>query len=272
MKFDFVTAFPEMIDSYMNQSLMKKALESGVIGYTVLNPRVWSMDRHQSIDDKVCGGGEGMVGKPEPYIRGLSEYKNKYSQVKNRVIHLSPQGAVLNTAKIQELGQYDRICFVCSRYSGLDQRILNTVIDEEISIGDYVVAGGELPALIVAEAVCRFLPGFLGDPNSSKNDSFAIQGLEGPLFTQPRIVQNMEVPEVYLQGHHKKIEEYRYLTGMINTMIKRPDLTCDWRKEDLAAAHRFLNTSRDAELEVLGFLNHKTSLIAAIMKRKAQCE
>ena len=260
MKFDFVTSFPGMIDSYMSQSLMKKALDRQVISYEVLNPRQWSTDRHQSIDDKVFGGGEGMVGKAEPYLKGLREYRQKYSNEKIRVIHLSPQGKVLTADKVRELGAWDRLCFVCSRYSGLDQRIINDVIDEEVSLGDYVVSGGELPALILTEAICRFVPGFLGDPESAQIDSFSIQGLEGPLFTQPRTVEGRDVPEVYLQGNHKKIDRYRKLTGLLNTLMKRPDLQYRWEKSDLQDALKLLKETQDSELDVLGFLEQKSLL------------
>lgn len=264
MKFDFVTSFPGMIDSYMGQSLMKKAIDGRVISYEVLNPRQWSTDRHQSIDDKVFGGGEGMVGKVEPYVRGLREYRQKHAQAKLRIIHLSPQGKVLTADKVRELGQWDRLCFICSRYSGLDQRVLNEAVDEEISLGDYVVAGGELPALILTEAICRFLPGFLGDPESAKWDSFSVQGLEGPLYTQPRTFDGADVPEVYLQGNHKKIDHFRKLTGLINTLMKRPDLQYKWEKRDLQDSLKLLDDSKDSELEVLGFLEHKSLLQSKI--------
>ncbi|MFN7905999.1 MAG: tRNA (guanosine(37)-N1)-methyltransferase TrmD [Pseudobdellovibrionaceae bacterium] len=266
MKFDFVTPFPEMVTSYMGQSLMKRAVENHLIIYDVLNPREWSTDRHQSIDDKVFGGGEGMVGKVEPFFNGLQAYRNKHQQETIRIIHLSPQGGVLTTEKIKQLSRFERLCFVCSRYSGLDQRILNTSIDEEISLGDYVVAGGELPALIVTEAVCRFIPGFLGDAGSAAMDSFAIQGLEGPLFTQPRRFQDWEVPEVYLQGNHKKIEAYRRITGLLNTLMKRPELDYPWSFQDLHDAHNFLKSAPDSELEVLGYLKQKIEIMQRIVR------
>ncbi len=265
MKFDFVTSFPAMIDSYMGQSLMKKAIERGVISYEVLNPRSWSLDRHQSIDDKVFGGGEGMVGKVEPYVRGLRDYKQKNLQEKTRVIHLSPQGQLLTTEKVRQLGEWNRICFVCSRYSGLDQRVINEVIDEEISLGDYVVSGGELPSLILTEAICRFLPGFLGDPESAQWDSFSVQGLEGPLYTQPRTFEGKDVPEVYLQGNHKKIDHFRKLTGLLNTLKKRPDLSYQWDDQDLRQALEILTNEKDSVLEVLGFLDQKSILREKIL-------
>lgn len=269
MKFDFVTAFPLMIESYMGQSLMKKALDTGVIAYHVLNPRNWSLDRHQSIDDKAFGGGEGMVGKPEPYIRGLQEYRRQHQGENFKIIHLSPQGRPLSTAIVQDLGQCDRLCLVSSRYSGLDQRILNTCMDDEISLGDYVVAGGELPALVLAEAICRFVPGFLGDAESAQKDSFSIQGLEGPLFTQPRVFEQMAVPDVYLQGHHQKIEMYRKVTGILNTMLKRPDMRLMWPNSDLQQAWDFIQTAPEAELEALGFLKHKVLLQTSVQNHLA---
>ncbi len=255
-KFHFISIFPEMISDYMSKSLFKRALERNLLQYEIWNPRNFTEDCHQTVDDRPFGGGEGMVMKPEPLAKCLEQlFAQSTKPKKPRVLHFSPQGKVLTQRMAERLmRESDEFVFLSSRYSGVDQRFLNEFVDEEVSLGDYVLAGGELPSLVLCETMSRLIPGFLGDDLSSKSDSFSLPGLESPLFTQPRDWNGRQVPAVLLSGHHGKIEQWKKWVEVLITEKKRPDLLKNYPNELVIAAKKYQETLSEEELEQLGLI------------------
>lgn len=254
LRFHFITVFPEMIHSYLGQSLFKRALSKNLFTVKTWNPRDYAEDKHQTVDDKPFGGGEGMVMKPEPLARCLESLFGENERSDRTIsIHLSPRGETLNQDLVKDLSsRFDQFVFVSSRYSGVDQRVLNSHIDLEISLGDYVLAGGELPSLILCEALARQIPGFIGDVESVEKDSFSLPGLEAPLYTQPRLWRGVEVPEVLFSGHHLKIEEWRVCSEYLVTRERRPELLSRFSSEIREKAERFYEGLSSEEKKVLG--------------------
>ncbi len=222
MIFDILTIFPDFFDSPLREGIVRRALIAGKISVDVHDIRDYALDRHRMTDDRPFGGGEGMVMKPEPLVRCLQAIDGDQDQ--SLIILLSPRGRRLNQETVHRLSESSRLILVCGRYEGVDERFRDRYVDEELSIGDYVLTGGELAALVVIDAVTRLLPGVLGCPGSATNDSFSRGLLKYGQFTRPRIFENMPVPDVLLSGDHQAIVRYRLIESVRITMDRRPDL------------------------------------------------
>ncbi len=223
MKFSIVTIFPDMVQAYFNASIMKRAVDNGIISVAVHNLRDYTKDKHKSVDDYPYGGGAGMVMKPEPFFRITEDL---WPQKENRrIILLSPQGRLFSQRTAEELSREQKeIIFLCGRYEAIDERVKEQLADDEISIGDYVLTGGELPALVIIDAVARLMPGVLGDSRSSEEDSFTCGLLDYPHYTRPEIFSGMKVPDVLLSGNHSEIKRWRKKQSLKLTLERRPDL------------------------------------------------
>lgn len=224
MKFSVITLFPDFIQEGAQLGVVGQAITQGTIQLETLNPRTWTTDLHKTVDDRPFGGGDGMVMMAEPLSQCLGEVL-KSSTTHPRRIYLSPQGKKLDHHLVMELSREKHLLLLCGRYAGVDQRLLNHYQFEEISIGDFVLSGGELGALVVIDAVGRQLEGVLGHEQSAKEDSFAKNGLlEAPCFTRPREWNELAVPDFLISGNHKQINEDRWIISVIITFKKRPDL------------------------------------------------
>lgn len=224
MRIDIVSLFPEMFTGPLGQSMIKRAIDKGLLDIEVTNPRDFAYDKHQMVDDYPFGGGEGMVLKPEPMFRAIDQIKKQLLSKRCRTILMCPSGQTFSQKKAIELSGYEQLIFICGHYEGFDARIKEHLVDEAISIGDYVLTGGELPAMVIIDAVARMIPGVLGTQASAESDSF-YQGLLGyPQYTRPREFEGMTVPDVLLSGDHAKIAKWRRKESLRNTLINRPDL------------------------------------------------
>lgn len=224
MRFDVLTLFPELIQSHLDFSIMKRAAEEGVIKVNTVNPRDYTLDKHKKVDDTPYGGGAGMVLMPQPYVdayEGVNKLNNSIT------LMMTPQGEPFTDKISDELAEYEQIIILCGHYEGFDERIRDIIKPREISIGDFVLTGGELPALCVVDSVSRKIEGTLGKIESAHDDSFSDGLLEYPQYTKPREYRGLEVPEVLLNGNHKLIEEFRMEQKILRTKAKRPDL---WEK------------------------------------------
>jgi tRNA (guanine37-N1)-methyltransferase len=221
MQIDVITIFPEVFAPFLRTSLIGRAVEEGLINVGLHDLREYTDDPHRSVDDEPFGGGGGMVMLAQPW---LSAVRALSGDREPRRLLLSPQGTPLNDAKVRELANESHLMLCCGRYEGVDERVIEAVIDEEISIGDYVMAGGEVPAMVLIEAVSRYVPGVVGLPESVENESFREGLLDYPHYTRPRVIEGMAVPEVLLSGNHRAIEEWRRQEALRATRRKRPDL------------------------------------------------
>jgi tRNA (guanine37-N1)-methyltransferase len=233
MIFDILTIFPEIFRSPLAESLLKKALDRELIQVRVWNLRDFTEDKHRTTDDYPYGGGAGMVMKAEPIFRALEEIKSKDPEA--RAILLTPQGERFHQGLAKELSEQKHWILVCGRYEGLDERVRLGVVDREISIGDYILNGGEIPALVFLEVISRYVPGFLGSEQSVEEESFSDGLLEYPQYTRPPVFCGMEVPEVLLSGNHAEIKRWRRRESLKRTYRRRPDLLekADLSEEDL---------------------------------------
>ena len=223
MIFDVLTLFPEMIQNHLQYSILKRAVDSGVIDVRTVNPRDFTLDKHKKVDDTPYGGGAGMVLMPQPYVDAYESVE----KIENSItIMLSPQGEPLKEGLVKELANYDQIVMLCGHYEGFDERIREIIKPREISIGDFVLTGGELPALCVIDAVSRKIEGTLGKIESANDDSFADGLLEYPQYTKPREYRGLRVPDVLLNGNHKEINEFRQEQSIKRTKGPRPGLMC----------------------------------------------
>jgi tRNA (guanine37-N1)-methyltransferase len=220
--FEVVTLFPEMFDGFLAASLLGKAVAAGLVKVTCTNPRDFAVGRHRSVDDTPCGGGPGMVLRVEPFAAALDDIVARRGPA--RKILLSPQGAPLDQARVRQLATLERIVLVCGRYEGFDERVGSVLCDEELSLGDYVLAGGELAAAVVIEAVSRLLPGVLGCGQSAVDESFRVGRLEHPQWTRPLEFRGHSVPAVLLSGNHAAIDRWRRREALLRTLQRRPDL------------------------------------------------
>ena len=227
MRFDVLTLFPELIESHMNYSIMKRASEEGIIEVVTHNPRDYTLDKHKKVDDTPYGGGAGMVLMPQPYVDCYEDVELKTNSI---TVMMTPQGEPFTDALSNKFALYDQIVILCGHYEGFDERIREIIKPREISIGDFVLTGGELPALCIIDSVSRKLEGTLGKIESAQNDSFSDGLLEYPQYTKPRNYRGLEVPKVLLNGNHKLIEEYHLEQKIIRTKTKRPDLYEKWEK------------------------------------------
>ena len=221
MIFDVLTLFPEMIDNYCGYSILKRAVENNVLQVNTINPRDFTLDKHKKVDDTPYGGGAGMVLMAQPYVDAYESVKKQENSI---TVMLSPQGTPLDDKLVNDLAKYDQIVMLCGHYEGFDERIRDIIKPMEISIGDFVLTGGELPALCLIDAVSRKIEGTLGKIESADEDSFSNGLLEYPQYTKPREYRGLNVPEVLLNGNHKEINEFRMQESLKRTQIKRPDL------------------------------------------------
>ena len=221
MRFDVLTLFPEMVENYFQFSILKRAVEGGVVSVNTINPRDYTENKHKKVDDIPYGGGAGMVLMPQPYVDAYSAVNKLESSV---TVMLSPQGEPLTDNIVNELAGYKQIIMLCGHYEGFDERIREIIKPREISIGDFVLTGGELPALCLIDAVSRKVEGTLGKIESADEDSFSNGLLEYPHYTKPREYRGLKVPEVLLNGNHKEIAEFRLQQSIERTKKKRPDL------------------------------------------------
>jgi tRNA (guanine37-N1)-methyltransferase len=222
MNFAVLTIFPEMFDPFWAHGIIRKAIEEQKIFTSAVNIRDYAEDRHQVTDDRPYGGGSGMVMKPEPLAGAIRAAIQRAPE--SKTVLLSPQGRVLNQTMAQELAALEGLVLICGRYEGVDERVSHDLIDYEISIGDYVLTGGELAAMIVIDAVTRLIPGTLGGEQAAEKDSFSNGLLEHAHYTRPRIFEGRQVPEILLSGHHREIEKWRLESSLMRTLLKRSDL------------------------------------------------
>ncbi|MCK8827114.1 tRNA (guanosine(37)-N1)-methyltransferase TrmD [Natroniella acetigena] len=224
MKINVLTLFPEMFKSVLGTSMLAKAKEQELISVDLIDIRDYTQDKHRQVDDYPYGGGAGMLLKPEPIFRAIDDVDYP-SQTP--IIFLTPQGETFNQAKAKELANYEELILLCGHYEGVDQRVREELITNEISLGDYVLTGGELPAMVLIDAVARLIPGVLGSQESAVEDSFYQGILDYPHYTRPRDYKGLEVPQVLLSGDHGRIERWRRKKALENTLHKRPDLLKD---------------------------------------------
>ena len=221
MRFDVLSLFPEIINDAANFSIIKRALRENIIQINAVNPRDYTLDKHKKVDDTPYGGGAGMLLSCQPYLDALKSVK----RLKNfKTIIMSPQGKTFNQQMAKDFAQYEQLIIVCGHYEGFDERIIQISQAEEVSIGDFVLTGGEFPALCIIDSVTRLLNGALGDEESAEYDSHYDGLLEHPHYTKPREYEGLQVPEILLNGNHEKIKEWRRLQQFIVTKEKRPDL------------------------------------------------
>ena len=228
LKIDVITLFPEMIASASSFGVLGQGLKGSLLEIQAHSPREFALDKHRTADDRPFGGGDGMIMLAETLEKSILKVKHKNS----RVIYLSPQGPVLTDEKARALAKEEHLIFVCGRYGGIDQRVLNTQIDEELSIGDYVLSGGELGALVAIDSLSRFIPGVLGHGDSANQDSFSEGLLEHPNFTRPREYSEQQVPEVLLGGNHALIADWKRKVSALVTLSKRPDLFLSYLEKE----------------------------------------
>lgn len=225
MLIDILTIFPEMFHGPFDYSIIKRAMEKELIKIRIFDIREYTTDKHKVTDDYPYGGGGGMVMKPEPIAKAIENALGKEKESSDtRVIFLTPQGAPFKQAVAKELARLKHLVLLCGHYEGIDERIREMFIDQEISIGDYVLTGGEIPAMVIVDAVVRIIPGVLGDENSYRQDSFYQGLLDYPQYTRPEVFRGQRVPEVLLGGHHQKIRQWRRRKAIERTLQRRPEL------------------------------------------------
>ena len=224
MRIDVVTIFPEALEPFLRASLLGKAVERGLLTTTVHNLRNYTSDPHRKVDDEPYGGGPGMVMTAQPFFSAVEALAPDREPDAPRVVLMSPQGRRFDQAHARELASLEWIVLLCGRYEGVDERVAEHLADEELSIGDYVLAGGEVAALVVIDAVARLVPGVVGDPESVARDSFEDGLLDHPHYTRPALFEGHEVPEVLLSGDHAAIERWRREEAAKRTRLRRPDL------------------------------------------------
>jgi len=242
-RFDVITLFPGLLDSYLGDSIIGRAIQNGIVEVHTTNPRDFTTDRHRTVDDAPYGGGAGMVMMAEPLGQAIDAVRAKASP--SRVVMLSPSGRLLTQAVVEEYAALGSVALLCGRYEGVDERLVEHAVDECLSIGDYVLTGGELGALTVIDAVSRQLPGVLGNSEGALDESFANEELlEHPQYTRPRTWKGLEVPEILLSGNHAAIAAWRSAKRVSRTATLRPDLLNRWAGDDperLARAQRDLD-------------------------------
>lgn len=220
MRIDVLTLFPEMFVGPLDVSIIQRARQAALLDVRIKNLRDYTHDRHQTVDDRPFGGGPGMVLKPEPLFEAVEDLASDNTHV----ILTSPSGQVFNQARARELAQKEHLLLICGSYEGVDERVCQALVDEELSIGDYVLTNGGLPAMVIIEAVTRLLPGVLGHEESAADESFSHGLLEYPQYTRPAEFRGMKVPEVLLSGNHAEIEKWRKQQASVRTAERRPDL------------------------------------------------
>jgi tRNA (guanine37-N1)-methyltransferase len=230
MLFDIITIFPHFFDSSLKDGVIRRAIEADILKVRTVNLRDFTTDRHRTTDDRPFGGGYGMVMKPEPIYKALDVLKKEPPE--SRVILLSPRGKLFDQALAGELAQFQRLILICGRYEGVDERIREHCVDIELSVGDYILTGGEIAALVMIDAISRLIPGVLGCESSAEKDSFSDGLLEFPQYTRPRVFNDWEIPDVLLSGDHSKIAKWRRMQSLGLTYEKRPELLQNARLDE----------------------------------------
>lgn len=224
MRIDIITLFPEMCSAVLGESIIGRAVKSGAVEIVYHQLRDYAYDKHKRVDDTPYGGGMGMVMKTEPIALCFEDICKQLGK-KPHLIYMSPIGTVLNQEKVKKMAtEHENICILCGHYEGVDQRVLDLLVDEEISIGDYVLTGGELPAMVLTDSICRMLPGVLSNDECFTEESHYNGLLEYPQYTKPAVWRDMEVPEVLLSGHHANVDKWRHKQSLIRTKNLRPDM------------------------------------------------
>lgn len=239
MRIDILTLFPNMFTGPFSESIIHRAVQKGLLHINIINIRDFSTDKHNKVDDYPYGGGAGMVMKPEPLFAAIewAHDNAKTAPDRRRTLLMTPQGQVFDQAKARFLSQFEHLIIVCGHYEGVDERVRQSLITDEISIGDYVLTGGEIPAMVVTDAVARLVPGVLGTENSLAEESFSEGLLEYPQYTRPEKFRGMLVPEILLSGNHKEIRKWRRKESLKRTLLRRPDLL---KKNELTEEDREL--------------------------------
>ena len=234
MKFHILTLFPEMIEQGLNNSIIKRAAEAGHLSINAVNIRDYTLDKHNKVDDYPYGGGAGMLMQAQPVYdayQSLVKEKEEKGEKTPRVIFMTPQGKTLKQEIAQELAKEEELIFLCGHYEGIDERVLEEIVTDELSIGDYVLTGGELPAMVVIDTVARLIPGVLNNDESANDESFAGNLLEYPQYTRPEVWHDKKVPDVLLSGHHANIAAWRKEQAVERTRVKRPDMYDKYMEE-----------------------------------------
>ncbi len=248
MIFDILTIFPNLLESPLNESIIRRARQQGSIAINITDIRDFAADKHAMTDDRPFGGGEGMVMKPEPLSAALRSVAR--AGAKPPVILLTPQGRTFSQEKARQLAREPQLILICGRYEGVDERFRRLYVTEELSIGDFILTGGELAALVVIDAVTRLLPGVLGCAASAENDTFSRNLLKHPQYTRPRVFEGLEVPAELLSGDHRRIEEYRFLASVRRTLAKRPEML---KREVFSAAEKRLLIQNGLHEAIAGY-------------------
>jgi tRNA (guanine37-N1)-methyltransferase len=232
MKLDLITIFPELFGPFFEKGMVGQAVKNGLVNVHITNPRTFALDKHKSVDDRPYGGGDGMVMLPEVMAKAVESIPLEGRPV----VLLSPQGERLTDKMAREFSRSEGLVLVCARYGGVDERFIRAHVDREVSVGDYILCGGEVASMCLIESTLRFIPGVLGNVESAEQDSFSNGLLEAPLYTRPEVFRGMTVPSVLLGGHHQQIKDWRARVGLLRTHFRRPDLVNPGQKEDLKQA------------------------------------
>lgn len=247
MRFDILTIFPDLLASPLTEGIIRRAMQDGKVEIAIHNIRDFATDKHAMTDDRPFGGGEGMVMKPEPLAAAVQHVRQLMPG--GKVVLLSPQGCTYDQALAQALAAEPHLILVCGRYEGVDERFRDHYVDLEVSIGDYILTGGELAAMVLVDSVTRLLPGVLGCADSATNDTFSRGGLKHPQYTRPRVFEGDEVPEVLCSGDHAAVGEWRFLAAVRQTLARRPELlatmTFSRQEEKLLQKHGLLEAVRE---------------------------
>lgn len=223
MNYHVLTLFPEMIEQGLHTSIIGRAMEKGLLSLDAVNIRDFSMDKHKRVDDYIYGGGAGLLMQAEPVYQAYLSVKEKIGKAP-RVIYMTPQGQVFHQKLAEELAQEEDLVFLCGHYEGIDERVLEEIVTDNVSIGDYVLTGGELPAMVMIDAISRHVPGVLNNEDSAGEDSFSNQLLEYPQYSRPEVWHDKQVPPVLLSGHHGKVDAWRREQSLLRTFQRRPEL------------------------------------------------
>lgn len=252
MRFDVISLFPDMVLDAASYGVTGNAIDQGVVGLSVWNPRDYTYDRHRTVDDRPYGGGPGMVMKFQPLLEAVAAAKHEHEALRSKTICLSPQGKVITQQMLAEISEIEQLVLVAGRYEGIDERFISHVCDEEWSLGDYVISGGELGALVIIDAVTRLIPGVLGDDDSAKQDSHYAGLLDCPHYTRPETSELGPVPQVLLTGNHALIDRWRQKQALGRTWSRRPDLL---EKLQLTSEQTALLAEFKTEIDTLGCRN-----------------